>query len=250
MNHKRKILLVNDDGIRADGLAFLARLASRLGEVTVAAPDSQCSAMSHRITVHGELTVKKVSFPVPEVTAYSVSGTPADCVKVALHYLLSEKPDIVFSGINRGYNAGVDILYSGTVGAAMEALVNGIPAIAFSNQANDVWDVAEEYLLPITEKLLGMPIARNRIWNVNFPGCGPEKIRGILWDRVPSQEEYYQDHYVRKELPDGSFLLTEDGIPALTAPEGTDMRALLDGYISVGQVRNMVLEADENNTRI
>ena len=110
MNHKRKILLVNDDGIRADGLILLARLASRLGEVTVAAPDSQCSAMSHRITVHGELRVKKVDFPAGGVTAYSVSGTPADCVKVALHYLLSEKPDIVFSGINRGYNAGVDIL--------------------------------------------------------------------------------------------------------------------------------------------
>ena len=219
MNPKRKILLVNDDGIRADGIILLARLASRLGEVTVAAPDGQCSAMSHRITVHGELRVKKSDFPVEGVTAYSISGTPADCVKVALHYLLSEKPDIVFSGINRGYNAGVDILYSGTVGAAMEALVNGIPAIAFSNQANDVWDAAEEYLLPITEKLLGMPIARN-------------------------------SSFLRKELPDGSFLLTEDGIPALTAPEGTDMRALLDGYISVGQVRNMVLEADENNTRI
>ena len=76
MNHKRKILLVNDDGIRADGLILLARLAARLGEVTVAAPDSQCSAMSHRITVHGELTVKKADFPVDGVTAYSVSGTP------------------------------------------------------------------------------------------------------------------------------------------------------------------------------
>ena len=212
MNHKRKILLVNDDGIRADGLALLARLASRLGEVTA-------------------------DFPAGGVTAYSVSGTPADCVKVALHYLLSEKPDIVFSGINRGYNAGVDILYSGTVGAAMEALVNGIPAIAFSNEANDVWDAAEKYLLPITEKLLAMPIARNRIWNVNFPGKAPEKIRGILWDRIPSQEEYYHDHYDRKDLPDGSVLLTENGIPARTAPEGTDVRALMDGYISVGSKR-------------
>ena len=155
------------------------------------------------------------------------------------------QPDIVFSGINRGYNAGVDILYSGTVGAAMEALVNGIPAIAFSNEANDVWEAAEEYLLPIAEKLLEIPISRNRIWNVNFPGCSPEKIKGILWDRLPSQVEYYQDHYVRKDLPDGSFLLTEDGIPALTAPEGTDMRALLDGYISVGQVRNMVLREED-----
>ena len=245
MNHKRKILLVNDDGIRADGLILLARLAAHLGEVTVAAPDSQCSAMSHRITVHGELTVKKADFPVDGVTAYSVSGTPADCVKVALHYLLPERPDIVFSGINRGFNAGVDILYSGTVGAAMEALVNGIPAIAFSNEANDIWDTAEEYLLPITERLLEMPISRNRIWNVNFPGRSPEKIRGILWDRLPSQVEYYQDHYVRKDLPDGSFLLTEDGIPALTAPEGTDMRALLDGYISVGQVSNMVLREED-----
>ena len=86
-----------------------------------------------------------------------------------------------------------------------------------------------------------MPIARNRIWNVNFPGKAPEKIRGILWDRIPSQEEYYHDHYDRKDLPDGSVLLTENGIPARTAPEGTDVRALMDGYISVGQVRNMVL---------
>ena len=247
MNSKRKILLVNDDGIRAPGLVLLARLASRLGEVTVAAPEGQCSAMSHRITVHGELTVKKADFPVPGVKAWSVSGTPADCVKVALSFLLPEKPDIVFSGINRGYNAGLDILYSGTIGAAMEALVNGIPAVAFSNEANDVWETAQGYLLPVTEKLLELPVSRSRIWNVNFPGRRPEEIRGILWDRQPSPEGFFQDHYARTDLPDGGFRLEEDGIPSQTAPEGTDMRALLDGYISVGQIRNAILREETDS---
>lgn len=108
-----RILVVNDDGIKAPGIKRLVQMAAGLGEVWVVAPAAQCSAMSHRITVRGDLEVKPYDFPATGVTAYSVGGTPADCVKVALGYLMTEKPDIVFSGINAGYNVGRDILYSG-----------------------------------------------------------------------------------------------------------------------------------------
>ena len=116
-----RILVVNDDGIQAPGIRKLAELARQFGEVTVAAPKHQCSGMSHRITVDAGLEIARVDFPVEGVEAYSIDGTPADCVKVAISNIMKEKPDIVFSGINRGYNIGYDILYSGTVGAAMEA---------------------------------------------------------------------------------------------------------------------------------
>ena len=128
-----KILIVNDDSIHAPGIAVLAKAAMSLGEVWVVAPSHQCSAMSQKVTIRGSLTVERVNdFPVPVKAAYQVSGTPADCVKAALLQLLDEKPDFVFSGINDGYNVGYDIAYSGTLGAAFEATMSGIPAIAFS----------------------------------------------------------------------------------------------------------------------
>ena len=122
-----KILVVNDDSIHAPGIVLLAKAAMELGEVTVVAPANQCSAMSQRITIRGDMRVDKVQdFPVPVKAAYKVDGTPADCLKIAMQYLLEEKPDYVFSGINDGYNAGFDIAYSGTLGAAFEAVMNGV----------------------------------------------------------------------------------------------------------------------------
>ena len=131
-----KILVVNDDSVHSPGIALLAKAAMEFGEVTVVAPAHQCSAMSHKISIHDAMKVEKAEdFPVPVKAAYQVTGTPADCVKAALHYILEEKPDYVFSGINEGYNVGFDIAYSGTLGAAFEAVMNGIPAMAFSNTA-------------------------------------------------------------------------------------------------------------------
>ena len=140
------ILITNDDGICAQGIAVLTKAASRFGKVTVVAPARQCSAMSHRITLGSPLTLQRVEFPWENVTGYSLSGTPADCVKAALDAILSEKPDVVLSGINHGYNVGFDVVYSGTVGAAMEALMNGIPAIALSQNDVGGFAVAERYL--------------------------------------------------------------------------------------------------------
>ena len=128
-----RILIVNDDSIHAQGIRKLAKAASCLGETWVVAPEEQCSAMSQKLTLREQLTVRKVEdFPVEVAGAWAVGGTPVDCVKVALSYILKEKPDLIFSGINNGYNAGFDIAYSGTLGAAFEGARNGIRSVAFS----------------------------------------------------------------------------------------------------------------------
>lgn len=238
-----RILVVNDDGIKAPGIHRLAEMARKFGEVWVVAPDSQCSAMSHRITVRADLLVKKEEIPVEGVFAYSVSGTPADCVKAAIQHIMPEKPDIVFSGINSGYNAGVDLLYSGTVGAAMEALTEGVPAIAFSSEKEGSYDVVDEYLYAIAKELLDEKLPANEIWNVNFPCCPLSELKGILRDRKPAQTQFYLDHYTRKEQPDGSVILSGEGVPITEAEDGTDIEAVLAGYISIGRVRNAVLSA-------
>ena len=237
-----RILVVNDDGIQADGIHHLAKMAVNLGEVWVVAPDQQCSAMSHRITVYGSIDVKKEQIPVDNVHAYRVYGSPADCVKIGIQYLMPEKPDIILSGINDGYNVGLDILYSGTVGAAMEGLLNGVPAIAFSREKNDNFEVVEKYLLTITKELLSRPIAKNEIWNVNFPGCSAKECKGVLEDRIPAQEQFFLDNYERTEIEDGNFRLMASGIRNTNAAEGTDMKAVLDRYISIGKVVNNVLK--------
>lgn len=236
-----KILVVNDDGIDAKGIHILAEAAKELGEVWVVAPDRQCSAMSQCVTVRGEIIVKERKIPVDGVHAYSVSGTPADCVKIALLHILPQKPDIVFSGINFGYNAGQDILYSGTVGAAVEALSNGIPAIAFSSEANDIYDVIEKYLLPIAKDLTGRSLPSDTLWNVNFPGCSLEEYQGILENRIPADTQFYQDYYEIKEQSENGFLLEAGGNPIKEAPEGTDIRAVMDRYISIGTITSGVL---------
>lgn len=238
-----KILVVNDDGIQAKGIYHLAKLASEIGQVWLIAPDDQCSAMSHGITVHGGIDVKPVDFPVNDVTAYKLCGTPADCVKLGINSLMPNKPDMVFSGINYGYNVGFDILYSGTVGAAMEALLHGVPAMAFSMDKNDNYELVEAHLLPLIKKLINSTIEKNQIWNINIPACGLKDFKGILENRVPEQASFHIDNYNREEKEDGSLHLTSKEIWNSKPAEGTDMKALLDNYISVGNVTNNVLKS-------
>ena len=175
------ILVTNDDGIGAEGIQVLAQAAAPFGKVTVVAPLSQCSAMSHRITLGRALEVEECPFPVEGVTAFSVDGTPADCVKAALDVLMKEKPDVVLSGINNGYNIGFDILYSGTVGAAMEALMNGIPAIALSRNDVGTFETTQAYIGQILERLLQEAIATL-----------PEKQR-IVFNLKYFEEMKYED---------------------------------------------------------
>lgn len=236
-----RILLVNDDGIESPGLALLARAALRLGEVWAVAPVGQCSAMSHRITLHGFLDVHRApDFPVPGVRAFSVDGTPADCVKAALAHVLDAPPDVVFSGVNRGCNLGRDILYSGTVGAAMEALVSGVPAVAWSAQTDGGMDVAERWLGRVADEIFSRSFAADCVWNVNFPACAPEDVRGVRWDCAVSKNPFYRGVYTPQPLADGARLVL-GGEVARDAEPGSDIRALLDGYIAVNRLRCMAL---------
>lgn len=240
-----KILVVNDDSIHAPGIVLLAKAAMELGEVTVVAPANQCSAMSQRITIRGDMRVDKVQdFPVPVKAAYKVDGTPADCLKIAMQYLLEEKPDYVFSGINDGYNAGFDIAYSGTLGAAFEAVMNGVPAMAFSNAMHSPLDIAETYLVDIIRELTEASQGRGEVWNVNFPAVAPDQLKGILRDRTVAPIQFYSENYRETRLPDGAVALTGQGLPLTEqdeTPAGTDVEAVLRGYISIGKVRSMLM---------
>ena len=240
-----KILVVNDDSIHAPGIVLLAKAAMELGEVTVVAPANQCSAMSQRITIRGDMRVDKVQdFPVPVKVAYKVDGTPADCVKIAMQYLLEEKPDYVFSGINDGYNAGFDIAYSGTLGAAFEAVMNGVPAMAFSNAMHSPLDIAETYLVDILRELMKAGQGRGEVWNVNFPAVAPDQLKGILRDRTVAPIQFYSENYRETRLPDGAVALTGQGSPLTEqdeTPAGTDVEAVLKGYISIGKIKSALM---------
>ena len=240
-----RILVTNDDGITAEGIERLARMARELGEVTVVAPDSQCSAMSQKLSILTDIRARRAEFPVEGVTAYTVSGTPADCVRMAVDMLLPERPDIVFSGINNGYNTGYDIAYSGTVGACMEALIAGIPAIAFSTDFRGVFGATDAYLGDVTRQVLERPIAHNEIWNLNFPGVEADECRGILWDRVIAQDDFYNNKYeFAGQEPDGTmcYHIVPDRISE--ALPGTDIAAVTDGYVSIGKIRCSVISDD------
>ncbi len=235
-----RILLVNDDGIRAPGLAVLARAARRLGEVWVAAPDSQCSGMSQKLTIFDEMALHEEAFPVPVQKAWSLGGTPADCVKAALNLLLDFRPDYVFSGVNDGWNAGLDVAYSGTIGACLEAVMNGIPAIAFSARSKDDLTAAESCISEIASELIALGQQPGEIWNVNFPAGPPSAVKGILRERRTAPVQLYSSIFSSRMSPEGRTMVRQTGVPLEKglAPEGSDIAAVFDGYISIGKVRS------------
>ena len=234
------ILVVNDDSIHAPGIQMLARAASRLGNVYVVAPASQCSAMSQKLTLREPMTLRKIEdFSADVQAAWEVGGTPVDCVKVALYHILEEKPDLVLSGINNGYNAGFDIAYSGTLGAAFEAVRNGIPAIAFSAPSDIHLPAVEPGLLPIMKELAGADAGEGNVWNVNFPRMNDCPPKGILRDRTPAHSSLFLEDYREEIHPDGTVTLSCRGIPVSDEAlgTGTDGEAVRNGYISIGKVR-------------
>ena len=236
---KRTILIANDDGIGAEGIARLAAAALPFGRVFVAAPDTQCSGMSQKLTIRGELSVTEAPFPVPVEAAWAVGGTPADCVKVALRSLLGFRPDVVLSGVNDGMNAGHDVCYSGTVGAATEAALNGIHTIAFSMGKASAVDVAEQNLPAMLEELLFAPLNPGELWNVNFPPCPAAECKGVLRGRFPEKHSFYENYYTCLREENGVQYLTP--VPKVLTreetQEGSDIHAVLNGYISIGKVR-------------
>lgn len=230
----RKILVVNDDGIGSERIRLLADLSRAFGEVTVVAPRAQCSAMARRITVRGDILCedRTKAFALEGVKAYAIDGTPADCVKLGYYYLCRDV-DLVFSGINYGYNIGSDLYYSGTMGAALEALARGVNAIAYSADAGEEFGCIEAYFHSVTEEILTKGFPKDAVWNVNFPECKKSECKGVLWDRVPDKGCFFADHYeARTEGEDRIF--TAGMHPAAEGHDGTDIEAVLNGYVSVG----------------
>ncbi len=235
----KNILIVNDDGIQASGIIRLAKAAQKYGKVWVVAPDSQRSGMSHSINLHVGITVYKADFPVKDVEAYSISGTPADCVRLGVRSLLPVKPDLVLSGINFGYNAGTDVMYSGTIGAAMEGIFQGIPSIALSEGTNDGYLITDQYLEEILDEVVPMANSCEHIINVNFPTCKTEELKGILRDRFVSKGLVFDDHYIGTPLEDGGMSYMVAGDMVMRSEEGSDLDALFSNYISIGIVKNL-----------
>ena len=223
-----KILISNDDGIFAPGIAALAKAFSGAGhEVLVCAPDSQRSAASHSLSINRPLTVKEVEFP-GAAKAYAIGGTPADCVKLGLTVLCPQAQAVV-SGVNRGYNAGTDILYSGTVAAAMEGAICGRPALAIS-QSEKRADFSRAALLAVQlfDRLMENPLAPLRVLNVNYPDC--DEIRGVVTARMG--QLHYSETY-RPVEHDGLRAYALSGVVRRDVGQSDDYEKLCQGYATV-----------------
>jgi 5'-nucleotidase len=231
------ILITNDDGIMAEGIAALCSAFARRGhhEVFVAAPDRERSATGHAITMHQPLRVDEVVIPgLTATTSWSVSGTPADCAKLAVKALMSTSPAVVVSGINRGPNVGTDVFYSGTVSAAVEAAMLGIPAIAVSLAAFENLDYgpAAEFAVTLAEIVATHGLPNNTILNVTVPALPAADIAGVAVTKLGAAR--YEDTFERRMDPRGRayYWLTGE---LHTSDEGpnTDVGAIRRNLISV-----------------
>jgi 5'-nucleotidase len=227
-----RILCSNDDGILAHGLDCLVRAAQPLGEVTVVAPDREQSATSHSLTLHHPLRPVKLG-----ERRYQVDGTPTDCVMLGVEILMPERPDIVLSGINHGQNMGEDVLYSGTVAAAMEGLLLGIPAIAISFAGRDMradpgqLDQLVEPLRRLLQHLMVLaPFPKDTLLNVNFPRT--DTIQGVRLTRL-GRRVFSNSVQPMKDPWGRQIYWIGAGSMSWSGGEDSDYRAIADGYISV-----------------
>ena len=225
-----QILLTNDDGIFAPGLAAIYKELVKLGDVTVVAPAGAKSGASHSVTCNGPLVCNKVDIN-GQFTGYSVQGSPADCVKIACLQLCKEPIDLVISGINSGANAGINIYYSGTVAAAMEAAFLKVPAVATSLVVDDKMDYekAAEYHVKIIKKLL--PIESGYVVNINIPQLSKGKPKGVKV--VPQSTGGFHEHYIPQQNEQGQTVFQLEAGKHRHEDDSTDSTALADGYITI-----------------
>ncbi len=235
-----RILITNDDGIDAAGIRKLAEIATKISdEVYIVAPSGQRSAVSHSITVGRALRVRRVPFPVAVRAAYSCSGMPADCVKVAVQALLDKKPDVVISGINNGHNMGYDSVYSGTVAAAREAVYQRIKGIAVSTW-KEHYALVDRYLETVLRDAINRRMLTHEVWNINFPACGPEECRGSR-ETLPAPFPRYKDVYKMTCVSENEWEYALEDEECEIAGEHTDFYAVAHDYISVGALECSVL---------
>jgi len=234
-----RILVTNDDGIRAPGIRVLTDVAKRFGEVKVVAPDRERSACGHAMTMRDP--VRFDAFEWDGCEAFEVSGVPTDCVNVGMEFGFPDGCDLVLSGINNGPNLGFDVTYSGTVAAAMEGTINGVRSLAFSmaplvTNAPVHYATAQAWLEENLEKLLSLPSKPLTFLNVNIPNVAdPIELRGA---RVASMgQRVYVNRLEYREDPWGRPYYWQGGVTVLSGEQlGTDVQAVRDGFVSVTPV--------------
>jgi 5'-nucleotidase len=224
------ILVSNDDGVHSEGIVALADALRDLGEVVVVAPDRERSAVSHSLTLHRPLRVEELGSG-----RFAVNGTPTDCVNLAINGILPRRPTLVVSGINKGANLGDDVTYSGTVSAAMEATLLGVPAIAFSLLGSDGFrfDVAARFAKRLTAWVVERGLPPDTLLNVNVPAPADDQpVRGFALTRMGRRR--YGDAIVEKIDPRGKKYYWIGGEElAFVEEEGTDFHAVSQNLISV-----------------
>jgi 5'-nucleotidase len=236
-SNKPLILVVNDDGINAPGIRALINVVKNIGKVMVVAPNKPQSGMGHAITLDSTLHLSKVI--IDDVEAYSCSGTPVDCVKIAVNKLLDRKPDLIVSGINHGANSSINVIYSGTMSAALEGSLEGIPSIGFSLLNHSVeadFTASQHFVRKIVLKVLENDYCNNLCLNVNIPNLKTDLIEGIKICRQAKGN--WEENYDERTDPmgrtyywlTGKFVLEDDGID-------TDEWALANNFISVVPVQ-------------
>ncbi len=230
---KPRILVCNDDGIDAEGIEFLAKAMAQIGEITVVAPNSPQSGMSHAMTLGKPLRITKW-YKHKKFFGYAVSGTPVDCVKAAMAQILPEPPDLIVSGVNYGSNTAINVLYSGTVAAALEGAIAGVPAIAFSlcTYANADFSYSAKFAKHLAQKVLKEGLPTGTLLTVNLPNLPEEKIKGVVatkqgnskWkeEMLERNDAYGQPYYWLR----GELVLQDDSLD-------DDEYAVRHGYVSV-----------------
>jgi len=239
MQKKPLILITNDDGITAPGIRALIKIMNKIGDVVVVAPDSPQSGMGHAITIDNVLHCNPITIDDGPQLEYTCSGTPADCVKMAVSEILNRKPDLCVSGINHGSNSSINVIYSGTMSAAVEAGIEGIPAIGFS-LLDFKWHAdfmpSEKLVAKITQNALMNGIPDGIVLNVNIPNLAEDALKGIKICRQANG--YWKENFDKRKSPfgkeyywlSGEFINKDKG-------QDTDVYALENGYISVVPVQ-------------
>jgi 5'-nucleotidase len=229
-----KLLITNDDGVNAMGIFALARELEKYHDIIIAAPDDQRSASSHSITLTRPLKVREVKLEGLKCKAYSIDGTPADCVRIGIDKLIEDKVDMVVSGINRGLNIGADVLYSGTVSAAVEAAIYKIPSVAVSTEVTDElsdYEIAARYAVDIIKKAWKNNIENDLVLNVNVPRIQQKGIKGIKICKIGSV--VYNNYFEELKTHGDHRIFDIKGKKNENHFEDTDAKFINEGYVTL-----------------
>jgi 5'-nucleotidase len=238
-----RILISNDDGINAVGILTLGKELAKIAEIYIAAPINERSGASHGLTT--TMPIRAHNYPLTGITdnAWAIDGTPVDCVKLAIDVLMPAKPDIVISGINNGPNLGTDIIYSGTVAAAMEGYLNGYPSLALSaagikrGTGKGNYQYTAELAADLCKKLEKMNYPSRILFNVNVPGSRPEDVKGIMYTHMGWR--WYTDPFAKRIDPRGQdYYWLQGDFDDKDCGQGSDVEASNQGYATITPIHS------------